>query len=337
MTRHPAGEAPIPAEVAERAVEWLVELSQDVPESLRREWQSWRAAHTDHERAWQRIEAVNGRMQRLSSPVHSVLAHAALETPPSAGRRKAVRALAVFLFAGGGVWTLQRSPDWQVWTAEHRTAIGERRTLMLADGTSLTLNTDSAVDVVYGVSQRRVQLRRGEVLIATAPDAAGRPFLVTTAQGEALALGTRFTVRQRESVTQVAVFEGAVRLTPDQAPEASAVLPAGRQARLGARAVEAITVAEAGDAAWSDGLLIAKGMRVVDFLAELGRYSPRALSCTPDVAELRISGSYPVDDVDAVLRAAAGMFGLRIDMVRRFWGREAVRLSRSPDAGISGG
>src|SRR3546814_8640040 len=76
-------------------------------------------------------------------------------------------------------------------TADYRTAVGERRRIVLADGSQVHLNTSTDMDVRYSERARVLQLQRGEIYIQTAPDAHGlaRPFLVETAQGRLRALG----------------------------------------------------------------------------------------------------------------------------------------------------
>src|SRR5690606_11580505 len=101
------------------------------------------------------------------------------------------------LAVGGGMLSYggYRHAHTAGWTADYRTATGEQRRSVLADGTQLQLNTASAVDVAYDANSRRLVLREGEILITTAPDPAGRPFFVQTPQGIVQALGTRFSVR----------------------------------------------------------------------------------------------------------------------------------------------
>jgi len=324
--------APVPAAVAQRAVEWLIEL-QAAPNAspLRQDWQRWRAAHPDHERAWQRIEAVNGQLfgqlHHLPSPMKSALTRASLTPVRSPARRKAVATLAVLLFAGGTSWMVQDNTGWSEWVADLRTAPGERRTVVLADGTTLMLNTASAVNIHFSASERRVRLIAGEIFITTAPDPMARPFLVETRQGEARALGTRYTVRLQDNATEVAVFEGAVRMTPRRALEQPQTLHAGQQARLTDTTITSPQPADQDSTAWTDGFIIAKGMRLADFLNELNRYSRYALSCDPAVANLRLSGSYPLSDISQVLETLSAMLSLQIETVTRFWGWQTVRVS----------
>ncbi len=327
--------APIPPAVAQQAVEWFIDLQAE-PESsvLRSKWQQWHAAHPDHARAWQRIETVQGQvwgpLRKLPSPLKSALARASLTPPRSLARRNAIAGVAVLLFAGGAAWLTQEEAGWALWVADWRTAKGERRTVVLADGTTLTLNTDSAINVSFSASERRVRLVAGEVFIRTAHDEMKRPFLIETPEGEAQALGTRYTVRLQNKTTDVAVFEGAVRITPRHASAPPQTLQAGERASFTGNAMASPQAADPDSSAWTEGFNIAKGMRLADFLTELSRYSPNALSCDAAVADLRVSGSYPLADINPILDTVSAMLSLDIETVTRFWGWQTVRIRLAP-------
>jgi transmembrane sensor len=203
--------------------------------------------------------------------------------------------------------------------ADHSTATGERRETVLADGTRLLLNTASAVDVRYTAAERLIVLRAGEILVRSAPDAAGRPLRVRTAEGTVRAIGTRFTVRQHSVHTTVAVLEGMVELTPAQAPHAAQRLSAGEQGRFTATAVSPPAPLQDGTAAWADGMLVADSMPLPDFLAELGRHRPGVLRCAPDAADLRVSGTYPLANTDRVLAALTLSLPVQVRSRTRWW------------------
>lgn len=323
--------APIPGNVAQRAVEWLVELqSDDASPHLLDEWRRWRAAHPDHERAWLRIESVNGRLRRLATPVNAAIAHATLTAPASPRRRRAIGTLAALVLAGGAAWMVHDGTRWREWTADHHTAVGERRRIALDDGTAVMLNSGSAIDVNYGPTERRVRLVAGEVFIVTAKDAGHRPFLVDTAAGEAQALGTRFTVRQYDAAVDVAVYEGAVQVRVRDGVDPPPIVRAGQHLHFGAGVAETTQPADELGMAWTDGFIVAKGMRLADFLAELNRHSPRALSCDPALADLRVSGSYPLADIDKVLDALAATLSLRVETTTRLFGFGSARVTLKP-------
>lgn len=331
------GAAGVPAKIAQRAVEWLVELQSNgrTPERLVA-LQHWRAEHPDHEFAWQRIEAVVGTLQQVSTPAGSVLAHATLAPARSASRRRAVKMLSVLIFSGGAAGLAAQRLPWRSWTADYRTDIGQQRTVALSDGTQVALDTNSAIDVRYDDLRRHIRLIQGEILVTSAKDmrSPSRPLSVATSDGLATALGTRFSVRKHDGFTQVGVFQGAVRLEPALAPSSSSssstasapTLQAGQQGRFDTHAVS-LSALDPDSAAWHDGFIVVKQMRLATFIEELNRYTPSALSYDPSVADLRVSGSYPIRDIDAVLDTVAVVLSLDVQRTQRFWGSTAMRLA----------
>ena len=319
----------IPPDVARRAVEWLVELQSD--DTARSALAQWRSQHPDHERAWQRIETVNhqllGRLRSAASPAASAIAHATLAPPRSIQRREAIKTLAALLFAGGTGWVLEDRTPWREWTADERTGVGERRTVALADGTTVSLNTDSAINVRFTATERRVRLVGGEVLLVTGKDRAGRPFSVETAQGEIQPLGTRFAVRQQSNASRVDVFEGAVAIRPHGGEGLTHTLRAGEQASFTRTAIGEPLPANDGGTAWTEGMLVASGMRLQDFLAELGRHRSGHLSCDPAIADLRVSGTYPLADTGRILDMLRTTLPVEVHFMTRYW--VTVRPSRT--------
>ncbi len=127
------------------------------------------------------------------------------------------------------------------------------------------------------------------------------------------------------------MFDGAVRLLPRSDRGAGVLVPAGEQSRFNVRTVAPLTpVVEDCAAAWVAGMLVARGMRLDDFLAELGRYSPFPLRCDLAVAPLRVSGTYPLADVGKVLDTVAATLSLEVQTLTRFWGRQVVSVGLAP-------
>ncbi|VCU68604.1 fec operon regulator FecR [Pigmentiphaga humi] len=311
--------APIPADVRRQAACWLVELqSDDASEDLRQRWRRWRAAHPDHERAWQRIESFGGTLRGLPPP----LAHATLASGNPA-RRQALKTMAMLLLAGGGAWFAEEHAPWGHWTADHRTGTGERARLTLPDGTHVELNSGTAVDVRYTATERMLVLRAGEILVATAhdPQPQSRPFLVRTAQGSARALGTRFTVRDPDAAgaSRVAVFDGAVEIRSGRNSDAALVLRAGTQGSFTRDDVRADGAADENAMAWTQGMIVAQDMPLARFLEELGRHRPGRLACDPAVAGLKVSGTYPLADTDRVLDMLATTLPVQVLLRTRYW------------------
>lgn len=307
--------AAVSPQVARQAVQWWMELHGGKAAAHRQAaWHQWRAASPEHEAAWQRIEAMSGQMAGIPLP----LARAALAAPDAAGRRRAMQALAVLVVSGGGAAALLRSPSWQAWTADVVAEVGQQRRQGLPDGGSVVLNTGSALNIRYDAGQRALQLVRGEILVQTAADAQQRPFVVQTALGTVRALGTRFTVRLHGDMADVGVLQGAVELRPAIAPDAVQRLRAGERGRLMDTQAQASGPLD-GEAAWAEGMLVVSRMRLEDFLAELARYRRGRLGCDPAVADLRVSGAYPLADTGRILAALTSSLPVRIHSFSRYW------------------
>lgn len=325
-----ASTAGIPPAVARQAVEWLIELqSSESADDTRHALQQWLAQHPDHKRAWLRIEAVNGQLRIAagSSAISSRVAHATLmeahkATPHSAQRRCEIKKLVALLFAGGAAWVAQDNAPWREWIADERTGVGERRTVTLGDGTTVALNTSSAIEVCFTSTERRVRIVSGELLVTTSIDRAGRPFVVEAAQGDLQPLGTRFAVRQQTDSSRVDVFEGAVAIRPHDAPTVGRpmrILRAGERAHFTRKAVTEPQPVSDNTIAWTDGMLVASNMRLCDFLAELSRHRPGHLSCESTIADLRVSGSYPLADTGRILDVLRTTLPVEIHFLTRYW------------------
>ena len=344
-----AGRGPVQPDVARRAVQWFLDLQgPDVAPGLRAEWLRWRSADPEHERAWLRIEAVSGRFHlapsEVSAAVTSAAAHGLLDAQTRGARRRTLKALGLMLLGAGGAALVVRSTPWREMLADHRTAVGERRTVSLSDGSVVLLDTATSITVRYTAMERRVVLVAGRIQLTSGGDpvrragqpGSARPLLVETAEGEALALGTRFTVRQDAGSSVVAVHEGMVEVRPWGEGRPATLLRPGERTRFSAHAVEPAMPFDPRVSAWTQGSIVAVAMRLDDFLAELARYSSLPIVCDPRVGDRRLSGAYPVDQRDRVLETLAGVLGLEVRTVTRFPGRQSIEIGPAgspPQAG----
>lgn len=308
------------AKVAQAASEWFARLSSGVvSDADRHAWQQWRMACAEHERAWQRVESVSHRFGLLR-PAAGMAALG--RQPASRERRQALKSIVLVATVGGAGWLSYRHTPWRDGPADYRTAIGERREVTLADGTCLMLNTRSAVNVRFDAGERRVDLLHGEIHIATAQDPQGRPLIIDTRFGRLQPIGTRFTVRQDDALVRVVVLEGAVQVRPKGAGDNASALRVVRAAdtlRLDANGVADSAPSHESADAWTHGVLLADGMTLGEFVAELSRYRAGRLHCDSQVSGLRLSGAFPLDDTDRALVAATRALPVRIESFTRFW------------------
>lgn len=307
------------------AIDWLIRLRCDDCANVRAACQRWRAQHPDHELAWQRICTLEADFSRRRQQIDGQAASSAVEQVLRRDRRRQV------LKKGGiglscllllAAW--QRRPlenQWHILQADLRTPTGGQRQVTLPDGTQMLLNTGTAVDIRYDDTARTLLLHQGEIHIATAPDARQRPFAVITAEGRVMPIGTRFTVRSNPETdrTAVQVLAGAVELYPADAPDRTTRLEAGQGASFNRQGATHAAALPNTAAAWVDGILAAEDMRLDDFLDELGRYRNGWLRCHPDVAALRLTGTFPLQDTDRILASLPRFLPVRIQRKSRYW------------------
>ncbi|WP_322073292.1 FecR domain-containing protein [Burkholderia cepacia] len=316
------GAPAVPPQVARRAVEWWVDRQAGrTGEAFDAALARWRAEDPAHDAAWRHIETMQHRLGGLTAGLDPQAAHAALLSPRAGRRRAAVKALAVLLFAGGAAWMAEPARRAAIWPADLRTAVGERRTVTLADRTVVVLDTDTALDVRFDAAARRLRLLRGTIMVTSGHDdrVPARPLVVATAQGELRPLGTRFAVRQRDGATRVEVFAGAVRVQPDDAAAGARVIAAGEGADFTRDAIGVQAPLDAYASAWTGGMLVASRMRLADLVAELDRYRRGSLRCDAAVADLRVSGTYPLDDPARVLDTLKATLPIDVHYLTRYW------------------
>lgn len=305
-----------PSRALDEAAHWVVRLTSGVATDVdRAAFERWRQAHPEHQLAWEKAEALTRKFQLLA-PVGP----AVLDQPASPARRRALKQLVLVLAASGTGWLGYRHLPWGG-DGELVTKVGERRSFTLADGTQLTLNTDSVVAIVFDDEQRQLQLRRGEILITTAPDPAPEPRPLTVASGFGLleALGTRFAVRRYGEQCGVSVYEGAVRINAGSGRVDSRVVRAGQATHFDAHGIEAPTALEAAAPDWLGGMLIVDEMPLAELVGELDRYHRGHLRCDPSIAHLQISGAFPLDDLEQALAAIGNVLPVRVERLTSYW------------------
>ena len=296
----------------EEAADWLIRMSEsELSDTERAEWECWKVSTPERSRAWSRAQLLQTKLGGLPPS----LAMSALDRPSSPERRAALGKLAMILAilpAGWGSWKLAES---QQWSADYHTAVGQRRELTLADGSKITLNTDTAIDVLFDANQRLIHLREGEILVQTAPDISpmARPFLVSTRQGRMQALGTRFTVRELQPRTHLVVLEGAVKVElAENRQSTPLIVNAGQRTDFSSHTFGQLSVADRYVGAWTQGMLMADKMRLADFVAELTRYRRGFVRLDPALADLRISGAYPISDSQRTLNMLAQTYPILV-------------------------
>ncbi|WP_313645775.1 FecR domain-containing protein [Pseudomonas sp.] len=277
--------APMPSpqpftDVSDDALDWQVLLhSGNATPQDRARYQRWcllsqahAAAAEEAEALWQALGHTQSArtLQPGSVPRHS--------------RRWAVGIAACLLLAIAGLTGMQRLP---VWTADYHTGVGQLQTLTLADGSRVTLNSATVLDVMFTGSERRIKLQAGEALFETTDDS--RPFVVQTAHETVQGRAATFSVRDNG---EVVLAQGELR-----------------------RAEQPLAVTRDASArmAWRRGKLIFNGKPLGQVLTELERYQHgRIVLSDPRLAALQVSGVFDLNEPQALLRTLEQRYGLEV-------------------------
>ncbi|MES2821105.1 MAG: FecR domain-containing protein [Pseudomonadota bacterium] len=312
MNPLPRGE-PIGNDTLEQAAHWFAVLQDDELSGAERDgWQRWIATSEQNRRAWARVEQIDRQFRGLPATA----ARNALQ-PGGQSRRQLFKGLAGLALAAPLGWSTWNLLPAGLGRADLRSAVGEVRESRLPDGGRLWLNTASAVQLDYSPTQRRVRLLAGEIHIQTAADA--RPFSVQTPAGDAMPLGTRFSVRLEADATRVAVSAGRVAVVPRLQASGRQVIETGQALRFDARQVTRAQPRAEGEAAWRTGMLVADNLPLGDFLDELARYRHGVIRYDPQAARLPLLGAYPLGDTDRILDALADTLPVTVTRVTPWW------------------
>jgi transmembrane sensor len=216
-------------------------------------------------------------------------------------------------------------------TALHfETRHGEQLSRRLADNSVLHLNTDSAVTIRYGKTERLVMLTSGQAdfEVAHEPD---RAFRVIAGSAEVVDLGTKFDVRLEHDSTVITVVEGRVAVGPSSSSQNHSPrfvqLSADQQIRMsdGEWPATPTTVDAQSTTAWLRREIVFDHEPLERVAAEFNRYAPKPVEvATPALRTLQISGVFATDDTDAFIAFLRSLKGVRVEVTAT-----QIRVSRN--------
>ena len=247
-------------------------------------------------------------------------------------------AAAVLILLAAGVYLL--NAGWFGGT-HYSTPVGGMENVLLADGSNVTLDTDTRIRVSLTENERRIQLERGEAFFEVAKDEL-RPFIVYAGDKRVVAVGTKFAVRRDDDDIRVIVTEGRVKLAvadvpaegdrPD-APETpapsnaistagswvppSTFLDAGAIART-AKSEVLVRTAAASEAekllSWRRGYVSFDNIPLADAVAEFNRYITRKIFIEdPGIAAIRVGGNFRSTNTGAFLDLLQSGFPIAVE------------------------
>jgi transmembrane sensor len=214
------------------------------------------------------------------------------------------------------------------------TNVGEQRSVVLEDGTTVYLNTDTVVAARISDHERRIRLTHGEARFTVAKDP-NRPFFVTTPQAVVKALGTAFNVRIIDERTVVSVIEGHIKVV--RRDDGDAVAESEKSNSLQVKnpnshsAIELfangqVSVQDSGSmvdnggppfdraVGWTQRRIIVHDEPLTVLTSEFNRYNEQQLEVADmDLAQQKINGSFDAFDRASFLDFLQRYQGVRID------------------------
>lgn len=279
----------------EEAARWLAAL--DAGSATREDFEAWRAA--DSRRAVAFAQVVDAFEQ--IKPLRAV--HEPLPKPSRLNRRSLLRGgmLAGGIALAGGTFVMQAAAREYA-----ETGVGQRRTVMLEDGTRVSLNTDTRISWRIKGATRSLWLERGEIALDVR--AMAGPALLLSANGMRFDLEPGiFNARREPETVALLVLKGAARSEHERAGEGAVARVIGRD--LAVRPAEAVAIDRA--RSWRNGQLVFEGESLDFVVAEFNRYlDDKLVVADPKLSRIRLGGRFTNTDPAELLKALEASFGI---------------------------
>jgi transmembrane sensor len=304
------------------AAQWVVLRDRGFTAAEAGAFGAWLAESDANAEAWRRADNLWGSFDAPPDLLLDEMRKEALSArgPPPPWRQIAASVAVVMVLAGFASWITLRpspAPDHSLAFAgdplhpDYATAIGQRSSVTLADGSQVTLDTNSALSVRLTAGQREVRLFRGQAYFDVAPNPS-RPFVVDAGPRAVTALGTAFSVRLDSVRVSVVLERGHVRIA---APHLADVgLAPGQMFESTSDGAGRVANVDLGQAlAWRSGYLDFRDAPVSQAVAEMARYGGGRITFGDSrVAQLQISGQFRVGDPVRFARALSDVYPLRV-------------------------
>lgn len=290
--------------LVDQAAAWLVRLDAGTADDAA--FDAWRNADPRHASVFAQVAATWQRTGELRGMPSDVA------PPPSqpATTRVTRRGLLGSAVAGGAAVAIGATMLLWDQRAYAETAIGERRTVRLPDGSHADLNTNSRIAWRFG-ERREFWLEQGEAAITVASDLV-RPFVLRARAIRAVLDMGQYNMRLYHARARLVALSGRARIA-DGAGAERALLPGHALTATGATLVEAPLASGEAERldAWRRGEIIFDGMTLGDALSEFNRYLPRQLALADSsLASVRLGGRFFTDDPQGFLEALHDGFGI---------------------------
>ncbi|WP_207187500.1 FecR family protein [Rhodospirillum rubrum] len=298
--------------VVDAALDWFTRLRAGTPDDATlRAFRAWRDGDPRHAREFRALEELWGAPTFAKAATLAGARPAAPARPSRAPWRRRLAFAASLALVLAAIW---RSPDAVVaWRADYLTATGERERVTLPDGSTMILNTASAVALDFAKGERAITLLAGEAFFDVRHDA-DHPFTVTGRFGEVRVEGTAFSVEMKDDRDEIVLERGAVAVRCVGASGQAAALHPGEAVSVTATALSPVRrAAPEHDLAWRNGRIRFDERPLGAVVEDLRRYHKGPIFVLNDAAEgTVVSGNYRLDDIAGALRTLAAATGAEV-------------------------
>lgn len=308
---------------AMEAATWFAKRASTTSADDADDFHAWLSADPANRDAYAAAENIWSDLDKIfeeSDFEKSDKAYAPIQHVPAAKPRRAPQwaaALAVCVALFSATLLFLRSGNETI-----ETSVGVQQTAKLDDGTLVTLNTATRLNVRYGEDERTVRFDRGEALFEVAHDSS-RPFVVSVKNHRVRALGTSFVIRSDAKKAWVALIEGSVRVT--EGTGAAMVLQPGERLTLSGDEPNLDQPELGALTAWRHGELVFDRTPLSEAIFEINRYTDRPIILRDAEARKRhITGRFRVDRSEKFAESVATLYGLEV--VRR---ADSIELRRA--------
>lgn len=309
-------------QILKEAAEWIVLIQASaLTDAQQIEFEAWKNQSEAHQTAWLKAEYLLSSFDHFPENGQEII-----KKGNQAARFQWTKQLVVACITCLGSIIAWNSEYKYLWLSDYSTAIGQQKNVILKDGTQLQLNTDTALDVRYTSHQRTLRLHYGEIQIHTAKEThSDRPFFVETESAHLQALGTVFNVqylKNKQQQTCLGVIESAVKVTLNQSKKMT-VVQAGEQLCFDDTDFKALGQLDPNVLVWTNQMIMAFKMPLVQLFQEIGRYQHQYVYIDPQLKALKISGSYPVNNLTQLQSALELSYPIRM---QRHLGDHVIKI-----------
>ncbi len=287
--------------IADQAIAWFSRLqSESVSAEEKMQFLKWKGQSLLHKNVYDEISLFWDDPE-----FNQVLAEATLSKELNKGKKTAsyrsywlsgamAACLALFVVIFDPLTHIQ---------ADYQTAIGEQQSINLSDGSSVMLNTNSALAIDFTDTERRVRLLKGEAYFAVNSDK-NKPFVIDSGETVTRVLGTKFIVKNNPAGDRITVVEGLVKVSSLEYGEFVHLHPKQQVINSGSGLKKVVSINIKMETAWLSNRLVFKNQALSEVVSELENYLPGIVFITDSqLKQYKINARLDISNPETALKA----------------------------------